>query len=542
MPKITGGEAVVAALRNEGVEAVFGIPGTYNLAIYDALYDSAIRHILARHEGGAAMMADGYARASGRPGVCLTIAGPGATNALTGLITAHTESSPVLMVTTEIEKRLIGLDRGVSHEIKQQLDIFRAALISAARAETVKAIPPAIHQAMATMRRGRSRPTYVEIPWDVLGTQDETEPGGSLPVARPAGDPATIETAARLLGKAKRPLIFSGLGVLRSEASSELCQLAELLQCPVITTANGKGGLPEDHPLALGAGVGRNPALTEALAQADVVLAIGTSFGTFSMLGWSVQIPGRIIRVDIAAEQLSKNYPAEVAIHGDARLVLKQLADQLPSAAGRDDSYASKLKAAAQAARANIEAEGGNGPLLVQQLRKVLPPDTIIVVDVTAALMWLAWNFEIYRPNSFLIPWNSATLGFALPAALGAKVAHPERPVVALAGDGGFLFTGQELATAAQHNLPVVVIVLNNQAHGAIKLQQMEHYGGRYLAVDLEGPNYTAFAQALGVEGVRVTSMETLGDLVQEALASGRPRLLEVLLNLDSMKHPWMTF
>ena len=541
MPEMTGGQAVVATLQTEAINIVFGIPGTYNLHVYDALHATpSMRHILARHEGGAAMMADGYARASGKPGVCLTIAGPGATNALTGLVTAHAESSPVMMVTTEIGKHLIGLDKGMSHEIKGQLDIFRAALVSAVRADTVSAIPQAIHRAIATIRCDRPRPAYVEIPCDVLATRGDTEPGSPLSVEKPSGNPATIEAAARLLERAERPLIFSGLGTLRSDASTELCQVAEALQCPVITTANGKGSLPEDNPLALGAGVGRNPVLTDALAEADVVLAVGTSFDGWSMQGWTLKIPGRIIRIDIAAEQLNKNYPAALAIHGDAKLSLMRLAVALSPRPQGNDNYVRKLKASADVARSAVEARGDAGPIVVRQLREALPRNAIITVDLTMVLQWIVWNFEIYEPNTLLLPWNSGTLGFALPAALGAQVACPERTVVALVGDGGFLFTGQELATATQHNLPVVTIVFNNRAHGSIKKQQISGYNGRYLGVDLDGPDFAAFAQALGVRGKRITVLETLGDHVREALEDGAPVLLEVALELDVMDHPWM--
>ena len=539
MPEMTGGQAVVDTLISEGVEAVFGIPGTHNLHIYDAIHQNpSVRHILARHEGGAAMMADGYARTSGQPGVCLTIGGPGATNALTGLVTAYAESSPVLMVTTEIARNLIGLDRGVSHEIKQQLDIFQSALASAMRAEAVPDIPLAIHQLMATMRIGRPRPTYLEIPWDVLGMRGHVEVGKRFSVEKPGGDPVTIEAAIHLLEEAEQPLIFSGLGTLRSEASAELCQVAELLRSPVITTANGKGCLPEDHPLALGAGVGRNPILTDALARADVVLAVGTSFDVWTMQNWSLKIPGRIIRVDIAAEQLHKNYPAEVTIHGDAKLVLTQLAASLASR-GTGGGMARELKEAANTARSAVEARGRSGPQVIRQLRSNLPRDTIITVDTTMVLQWVAWNFEVYEPNTLLLPWNSATLGFALPAALGAQVAFPNRKVVALVGDGGFLFTGQELATAAKHNLPVVTIVFNNQAHGSIKKQQVSGFDGRSLGVDLEGLDYVAFAHALGVPGERVTSLDALGDHLGQALLAGTPTLLEVSLGLDEMDHPW---
>ncbi|MCZ7572997.1 MAG: thiamine pyrophosphate-binding protein [Ardenticatenaceae bacterium] len=543
MREMTGGEAVVATLQCEGVEAIFGIPGTYNLSVYDALYATPpIRHVLACHEGGAAMMADGYARASGRPGVCLTIAGPGATNALTGLVTAHAESSPVLMVATEIDKALIGLDRGVSHEIKQQLDVFRAALVSAVRADTVPAIPPAIHQAMAVMRRGRPRPTYVEVPWDVLGERGDVRLSGPAPVEKPAGEPVAIEAAARLLEQAERPLIFSGVGTLRAGASAELRRVAEALNCPVITTAGGKGSLPEDHPCALGAGVGRNPVLTGALARADVVLAVGTSFDTWSMQGWTLEVPRRLIRIDIAAEQLQKNYPPEIAIRSDARLALAQLAAALPAWARRDRAYAADLKVSANAARAAAEAAGDAGPRVVRQLRAALPRDAILTVDLAMILQWIAWNFEVYTPNGLLLPWNSATLGFALPAALGAQIAWPERAVVALVGDGGFLFTGQELLTAAQHDLPVVTIVFNNRAHGSIKKQQASGFGGRYLGVDLAGPDFMALAQAFGVRGERVETPDALGACMQRALEARAPTLLEVRVGLQAMNHPWVVF
>lgn len=542
MPDMTGGQAVVAALEREGVEAVFGIPGTYTLPVHDALYQHpTIQHILARHEGSASFMADGYARASGQPGVCLAIAGPGATNALTGLISAHCESSPVLLVTTQIAKALIGLDRGVSHEVKDQLGIFRAALVSAERADTVESIPAAIHHAFTVMTGGRPRPTYVEIPWDVLGLQGEAEVGMAQRVEYPAGQPADIEAAARLLSQAKRPLIFSGLGTLRSGASEALQRVAEALQCPVITTANGKGSLPEDHPLALGAGAGRNPVLTETLAQADVVLAVGTSFDIWTMQGWTLKIPGRIIRIDIAAEQLTKNYPAKVAIHADARLALEGLASALPARPHRDAEYSRERKAAADAARRAVEAQSVVGPEVVRQLQSALPRDAILTIDATMVLQWLAWHFEVYAPNGLQMPWNSATLGYALPAALGAQVACPDRAVVALVGDGGFLFTGQELATAAQHQLPVVTIVFNNQAHGSIKQQQRAGFGGRYIGVDLPGPDYVAFAQALGVRGVCVPDISTLGAHVRQAVETRTPTLLEVPIGLTAMNHPWVT-
>lgn len=538
MPKMSGGQAVVAALEQEGIEAVFGIPGTYNLQIYDAVYNSpTLRHILARHEGAAALMADGYARVSGKPGVCLTIAGPGATNALTGLITAYAESSPVLMITTEIEKALIGQDRGVSHEIKQQLDIFQAALAQALQAEDVSAIPTAVYKLFSTMRHGRPRPTYLEVPWDVLGMEDEVTIEESTQVDIPVGDSVDIETAVHLLENAERPLIFSGLGTLRSGATSPLCQLAEKIQAPVITTANGKGSIPEDHPLALGAGVGRNPALTKILAQADVILAVGTSFDIWSMQSWTLDIPGKIVRVDIEAEQLQKNYLAEVAILGDAKHVLTQLTNSIRIPHIHQDWVSSSYQAT-QEARQDVQKKSQSGSTIVQQLQ-ALPRNGVLTVDPTMVLQWVAWNVPIYEPNSLLLAWNSGTLGFALPAALGAQVAFPNKAVVAMVGDGGFMFTGQELATAVQHDLPVVTIVFNNKAHGSIKKQQMDGFNGRLLGVDLKGPDYVAFAKALGACGRHVPSLNSLGSHIQQALEERVPTLLEVAIGFDELAHPW---
>lgn len=538
MPQMTGGDAVVASLQAEGVSTVFGIPGTYNLAIYDALLNAPeIKHILSRHEGGAAMMADGYARIRRRPGVCLTIGGPGATNALTGLVTARTESSPILMITTEIDQALIGLDRGVSHEIRSQLGIFSAALDFAQRADSVSSIPPAIHNAFCAMRSGRPRPAYVEVPWDLLGSRGEASICTDTAHAPRRAEDAQIDAAIVLLAQAERPLIFCGVGVHRAGVDQQVRQLAEALDCPVMTTAGGKGAIPEDHLLALGAGVGRNPVLTELFEDADVILAIGTSFDAWSMMGWSLHPRGKIIRLDVAAEQLQMNYGAAVELHGDAVVVLEQL---LAMGLKRSTRHTPNAKSRADAARKTVNSNAHVGARFVNALHRALPPETILSVDLTAAMQWIAWNYQVRVPNSLLLPWNSATLGFGLPAAIGAKIAAPERPVVAIAGDGGFLFTAQELATVAQLQLPLAIIVVDNRAHGAIKLQQIKHFAGRYHAVDLGETDFVALAKSFAISAERVSSLDELVPALTKALKSGGPHLIEVPVELNALAHPWV--
>ena len=525
--RMTGGEAVVRSLAAHDVDTVFGIPGTHNLGIYDALRAmGGIRHILARHEQGAAFMADGYARASGEVGVCISTTGPAALNTLASLGTAFSDSSPVLCIASQIPAEGIGLDKGYLHECQDQLGSFAPVTKWRARADTVEAIPGVMREAFAQMLSGRPRPTAVEIPCDTLDESDEVTIPAPAEVNRPAPDPEQVERAARLLRAARRPVIWAGGGVISSSAGAELRRLAERLQAPIFTTVLGKGAVADDHPLAAGATI-LHPAARAFLAESDLMLAVGTRFTEEETDRWGLCLPDSLIHIDIDPEEIDRNYPATVGVVGDARAALQLINTQLQDLGRQDNGSAAGIAKLRQKIWRYCQARAPEGVELVQTLRKALPRDTIIVSDLTVAAYWCRRLLDIYEPRTNIYPWGFCTLGFGLPAAIGAKVARPDRPVVVLCGDGGFLFNCQELAVAAQFDVPIVALVFNDSAYGVLKPQQMARYGQAH-AVDLVNPDFVALAGAFGVDGCRVTSIEQLGPAVAKAIEADRSALIEL--------------
>ena len=525
--RITGGEAVVRSLAAHNVDTVFGIPGTHNLGIYEALRAAGgIRHILARHEQGAAFMADGYARASGEVGVCISTTGPAALNTLASLGTAFSDSSPVLCIASQIPAEGIGLDKGYLHECQDQLGSFAPVTKWRARADTVEAIPGVMREAFAQMLSGRPRPTAVEIPCDTLDERDEVTMPAPAEANRPAPDPEQVEQAARLLRTARRPVIWAGGGVISSSAGAEVRQLAERLQAPIFTTVLGKGAVADDHPLAAGATI-LHPAARAFLAESDLMLAVGTRFTEEETDRWGLCLPDSLIHIDIDPEEIDRNYPATVGVVGDARAALQLINSQLQDLSRQENGSAAGIAKLRQKIWRYCQARAPEGVELVQTLRKALPRDTIIVSDLTVAAYWCRRLLDIYEPRTNIYPWGFCTLGFGLPAAVGAKVARPDRPVVVLCGDGGFLFNCQELAVAAQFDVPIVALVFNDSAYGVLKPQQMARYGQAH-AVDLVNPDFVALAGAFGVDGCRVTSIEQLGPAVAKAIEADRSALIEL--------------
>ena len=525
--RITGGEAVVRSLAAHNVDTVFGIPGTHNLGIYEALRAmGGIRHILARHEQGAAFMADGYARASGEVGVCISTTGPAALNTLASLGTAFSDSSPVLCIASQIPAEGIGLDKGYLHECQDQLGSFAPVTKWRARADTVEAIPGVMREAFAQMLSGRPRPTAVEIPCDTLDESDEVTMPAPAEANRPAPDPEQVERAARLLRAARRPVIWAGGGVISSGAGAEVRQLAERLQAPIFTTVLGKGAVADDHPLAAGATI-LHPAARAFLAESDLMLAVGTRFTEEETDRWGLCMPDSLIHIDIDPEEIDRNYPATVGVVGDARAALQLINSQLQDLGRQENGSAAGIAKLRQKIWRYCQARAPEGVELVQTLRKALPRDTIIVSDLTVAAYWCRRLLDIYEPRTNIYPWGFCTLGFGLPAAIGAKVARPDRPVVALCGDGGFLFNCQELAAAVQLDVPIVTLVFNDSAYGVLKPQQMARYGQAH-AVDLVNPDFVALAGAFGVDGCRVTSIEQLGPAVAKAIEADRSALIEL--------------
>jgi thiamine pyrophosphate-dependent acetolactate synthase large subunit-like protein len=531
----TGGEWVVEALAREGVRHVFGIPGIHNLAIYDALLrQRTITHVLARHEQGAAFMADGYARASGQPGVVIVTSGPAATNTITPLAESYSGSVPVLVVMSDIASSLVGRDLGALHEVPNQIDSFRPVTRWAEALADGAAIPATLAGAFELLRTGRPGPMALSIPNDLLGAPVEA----TLPPRSGAGRPpchvADVEAAARLLREAERPLIVSGGGVIAAGAEAELTALARRLRAPVVTTVSGRGVLSERDPLWHSVLPDRR-ATAGALAAADVILAVGTKLGHRSMekLGAGFSPDQTLIHLDVDPGVIGRQYKARLAVVGDARNGLAGLVAAL--GAGRPRAGWDRTKLAALRADAGPRFTRDVADAIAA-LRAALPVDAIVVNDQTGLTYWMEHKFPVLAPRTFLYPAGSAVLGYAVPAAIGAKVARPDRAVLAVAGDGGFMFSVAELATAVKYALPIVYLVVNDGRFGAIKYLQERLYAGRWGETELANPDFIALAHAFGARGERVPAIDALADAVTRALAADGPTVLELRLSLEP---PW---
>jgi thiamine pyrophosphate-dependent acetolactate synthase large subunit-like protein len=529
MTRMTGGQAVVQTLKANGVTTVFGIPGTHNLPIYDALYNerAAIRHILARHEAGAGLMANGYARASGRPGIAVVTTGPAAGNIMGSLGDAYRDSVPVLVIASQITSGFIGQDRGMFHEMRDQLGMAAAVSKWSRRVTRVSDIPTAVNEAWLAMTTGRPRPAYIEIPEDILAAAGEVQITSAPQPALPAAPPQLVAQVAQRLHRAARPLIFAGGGVHWSGAGAALARLAGTLGAPVATTCNGKGALPHEHPLALGFAAYASSPIDYLWQRADTVLAVGTDLDEITTNGWQLPPPGKLFQVDIDATQIGRNYAVEVGLVGDADTVLRQILEALDQI---DPVVQTSWANEALDLRRRLEAAavGTDGLALVQALSAALGRDGITTGDAACVGSWQLLHQPVYEPRTFLFPLGFGTLGFGLPAALGAQAAYPQRRVICLCGDGGFLFTGQELACAVQHGLNVVTVVVNDHTFGAIRRQQERHYGGRVFAAELVNPDFPRLAEAYGAMGLRISAMDELMGALNTAFSSGKPALIEV--------------
>jgi thiamine pyrophosphate-dependent acetolactate synthase large subunit-like protein len=528
---MTGGQALVRSLEAHGVTTVFGIPGTHNLAVYDALLDSPIRHVSARHEQGAAFMADGYARAGGNVGVCLSTTGPAALNTLTPLGTAYSDSSRVLCIASQIQAEYLGRGKGMLHECSGQTDGFQLVTKWSQTATTVESVPWLVREAFAQLGSGRPRPVALEIPCDVLDSNGQPALPAPLEPALEQPRPEELVRACRLLEKASRPVIWAGGGVIRAGASNALTRLAERLQSPVFTTTLGKGAIPENHPLA-GGNTLLHPAGRAYLRTCDLMLAVGTRLKEIETERWRLKLPERLIHIDIDPAEIGRNYETSTAVVGHARPALEGLLEQCPGEAPSGDR-AREVKKLRDKIWSECRQRAPAAVDLVECLRAALPRESILVCDLTAAATWCHHLLEIYQPATFHSPWGFCTLGFGLPAAIGAKLAQPRRPVVLLSGDGGFLFNCQELATAVECGLPLVMIVCNDKGYGVLRPQQMARFG-RTHAADLAGPDFTVLAGAFGAAALRVERLEDLPRNLSEALRQPGPCLVEVTAQI-----PW---
>ena len=527
MPRMTGGQAAVEALVAEGVRTVFGIPGIHGLALFDALHDATgIRRITTRHEQSAAYMADGYARASGEVGVCLTSTGPGAINSLAAMGTAYADSIPVLNIFTQAPSTSIGRERGYLHEVRDQITMFSQVTGWTAGARNVTAIPALVHEAMDRMRTGRARPAAIEMPKDVLdATGDVTFLRPGQPV-RQSGDATQVAAVANALRESRRPLIWAGGGVAAGEASSELAQLAEVLDAPVITSVMGKGAVPADHPLHLGSQGLLSP-VQEYLDGCDVLLAIGTRFTEIDTAGWTLRLPETLVQIDVDPAEIGRNYPASLSVVGDAKLVLGQVLEAVGEGSTAPTGRAQDVAKVRAQVRRDLVDRSPEGVHLMDEIGSAVPSGAIFANDVCTAAYWGWMLLEVDRPREYIYPWGFGTLGAGLPLGIGAKVARPDKAVLAICGDGGFLYTAMDLATAVQFGINVVALVVNDNRFGILEPQQMDRFG-RTTMTELKNPRFASMAKSFGAHGVTIDGLEEVGPALRDAFAAERPSVVEL--------------
>jgi acetolactate synthase-1/2/3 large subunit len=522
MAKMTGGQALMKSLYLEGIRVIFGLPGVQLYHAMDALYqEPGIRFITTRHEQATAYMADGYSRAGGGIGTALMVPGPGLQNASAGIGTAYAASSPILVVSGQIERDLIGANRGILHEVDDQLDVVRPVTKWAQRVMDPADIPNAVHQAFQHLKTGRPRPVEIEVPPETLAEVADVDLPEPEEYPRAAADLQRIEAAADMLAESANPLLWVGGGAVSSGASLALSQVAHYLQAPVISTPEGKGAISDRDYLSLGALWLRNDPIGRSFGH-DVILAVGTRLATPNFLDGQ-----QVIQIDIDPEELGRNYSNTYGILGDARKTLEQLATALSERMPPRPSRQSEVEAQ-KATRSSSVIKVEPQESLLAAVRSAMPEDGILIAGMTQLGYYSRAHYPVYGPRTFLTSSYSGNLGFAYPTALGAKVAQPGKAVVALSGDGGFLFNSQELATAVQHGINAVVVVFNDNAYGNVLRDQVNRFEGRTIGAELHNPDFMKLAEAYGVKGMRALDAQELETSLRRALDHPGPTLIEV--------------
>lgn len=529
----SGAHALIEALLAEGVDALFGIPGVATLAVYDAFLDHpALRPIGVRHEQGAVFMADGYARASGRVGVALTSAGPGALNTLTAMATAHNDSVPVLHIVNENPASVRRKGRGYFHDLSDQYGIFRPVTDFGVQVTLADEIPAAVHRAFDALRNRRPRPAIVEIAGEALAAETDVELANAA-VRRPRPpERADVDAAATLLASATRPVIWAGGGVVASGASEQLLRLAEWCGAPVLTSQAGKGSFPSDHPLHVGNWANEQP-VRELISRSDLMVAVGTRFSYFPTGAWSLRLPERLVQIDIDPTEIGRNYPVTTGIVADASLGIAALLERLTALEydgrpPRHDEVAAALEKIRAAVGHPVELD------VLRQVRDALPQSARVFNDPTTLAFWARSAWPAFGPRTWFVPSGFGTLGYALPAAIGASVADPGEVSVAIIGDGGVMFTIQDLMTAVQESISVVVIVFNDEGYG-VERRHQDHLYGRHSGVDITPPDFVALARAFGAKGMFVEDLSAVRVAIEEAIDIGGPVVIEVP---NRFRHP----
>jgi acetolactate synthase-1/2/3 large subunit len=549
MVEMIGAKALITSLEKEGVDIVFGLPGGANLPIYDELVDANFRHVLVRHEQAAAHMADGYARIKRKAGVCMATSGPGATNLITGIATAHADSIPMVAITGQVPVAMIGKDAFQETDI---IGIANPCTKYAFQPRKAIEIPEVIKKAFYITESGRPGPVLVDIPKDVQQEKAEIQFPELIKVRgyKPAFDPdlSQIEKAISLIMKAEKPIIMAGGGVILSGAFHELQALAEILMCPVVTTFKGKGAFPENHPLAMGPiGMHGHAEANKIIIEADCIIAIGARFsdrsvGRFDEFGKGMSI----IHLDVDPAEIGKNKSVDVAVVGDVKSSLRTIVKMLTTKGIKkdpDNSWLKRRKELIEYYTSTIKdySREITAKKTLKKLRELLPSEAIVTTEVGQCQMWASLHFDVITPGTFFSSTGLGTMGFGFPASIGAKAAKPDVPVVDIAGDGSFSMTENSLAVSVLDKLPVIVFLLNNYMLGMVAQWQRTFYNRRYMGVQQNRcPDYVKLAESYGAQGIRVQSINELDKAIKAGISSDVATVIDIPIDPEEDVYPFV--
>tara|TARA_B100000586_G_C20096749_1_gene422882 strand:+ start:208 stop:1941 length:1734 start_codon:yes stop_codon:yes gene_type:complete len=547
MDKISGAQLVIRTLEYMGVSTVFGLPGGAILPAYDPIYDSPIRHILARHEQGAGHMAEGYAQSTGELGVVIATSGPGATNLVTPLMNALMDSTPLLAITGQVASTAIGND---AFQEAFTTGITMPATKHNYLVANVSEIPQILIEAKHIATTGRPGPVLVDIPKDILNDESEwiepkiVEMPGYKPTTSP--NPKSITQGVDLIKKAKKPILYVGGGIINSKSNKELYELATSTNIPVVTTLMGRGSFPDGHELSLGMpGMHGNYTATTSLQKSDLLIAIGVRFDDRVTANPEYFAQNaKVIHADIDPAEIGKVREPEVPIVGDAKSVIVELSKELNGYKCEIEEWREEIKSWQKKYPLSYVQEK-KGPLKVpyvlEKIQELVDEDTIVVSGVGQHQMWISLYWKFIKPNTWLNSGGAGTMGYALPAALGAKMAFPEKLVLALDGDGCFQMTMQELITASTEDIPIKVVVFNNGNHGMVRQWQKLFYNNRFSATELthDTPDYVKLAESMGAMAHRITTPDEIEEKFKDALnENSKPVLIEFVVDPEEMVFP----
>ena len=531
MSRLSGANALLQSLLINNVDTIFGLPGGQLDHFFDAMYHAgdAVRFVGSRHEQGAAYMAFGYAKSTGKVGTYTVVPGPGVLNTTAALCSAYANNSPVLCVTGQIPSEGIGSGIGYLHELPDQLATMRSLTKYAERIDHPSQAPEIVNEAFRQLKTGRPRPVSLEMPMDTMAQQAEVNllPQFTAP-DQTALDPDIIDDAAQMIAASKSPMIVVGGGAL--DAGQEVLELASMIQAPVVSFRNGRGIVSDRHYLAHTIAGGY-----ELWKDTDLVIGIGSRMQPY-LQEWKTDSDMKIIRIDIDPTEINRIQTADAGICTNAKVGVTALINALPKYLGKRASRQEELTALKTKIADDIQTIQPQLSYL-DVLREELPDDGYLVDEITQVGFASWYGFPVYEPRHLITCGYQGTLGYGFATALGVKVAHPDKPVISISGDGGFMFNVQELATAAQYNIGLVTIVFNSGNFGNVKRQQKEWFGGRYIGSELKNPDFVSLAESFGIQGLKTESPDGLRPLLREALRHNGPSLIEV--SVEEMTAPW---